>query len=224
MKKKILIADDEKRIRIMLTDFLESEGYKTIEASNGQEAVNFFYEDPNIHLIILDIMMPVIDGLKVCQMIRKVSDIPIIMLTAKNTELDELQGFQTGSDEYIKKPFNPMILIARVNAIIKRTYHEPYRIEKQCHLLLDHDSRSIILNGKKIELRQIEYKLLNYLMENEGHALSREQLLDSVWGYSYEGSDRTVDTHMNRLRNKLNQTDKYIHTVWGYGYKFEVTE
>jgi len=223
MKRKILIADDESRIRIMLRDFLAEEGYEVIEAEDGKIALDRFAEDPKIHLIILDVMMPFINGWEVCKTIRKTSKVPIIMLTAKNQDSDELQGFKSGTDEYVKKPFNPMVLMARVNAMIERVYGNNTLIQRGA-LTLDLDKRLFYLEDQKIELSQTEFSLLHYLVTNENSALSREQLLNQVWGLDYVGSDRTVDTHMNRLRAKFDDRYDYLHTVWGYGYKFEVIQ
>jgi DNA-binding response OmpR family regulator len=221
MKRKILIADDESRIRIMLRDFLEEEGYEVIEAKDGEEALEQFAQDPDIHLIILDVMMPYLNGWEVCKTIRKTSTVPIIMLTAKNQDSDELEGFKSGTDEYVKKPFNPIILMARVKAMIERIYGNNPIIRRGA-LILDLDQRTLCLDEKKIDLSQTEFKLLHYLILNENSAISREQLLDHVWGLDYKGSDRTVDTHMNRLRAKFGKDYAYLQTVWGYGYKFEV--
>lgn len=221
--EKILIADDELRIRIMLKDFLNNSGYSVIEAADGIEAIKKFEENPDIKLIILDIMMPRCNGWDVCKHIKKVSQTPIIMLTAKNTDQDELYGFNSGTDEYMKKPFNPLILLARIEKIMERTYGISKRVQKG-HYLIDSEKRTLFIDEQPIDLSQTEYKLLKYLISNESQALSREQLLNEIWGYEYDGSDRTVDTHMNRLRQKICKDYNYLHTVWGYGYKFEVTE
>ncbi|NQT58237.1 MAG: response regulator transcription factor [Bacteroidetes bacterium] len=222
MKKKILIADDESRMRILISDFLINEGYEVIEALNGREAVDKFVEDPSIHLVILDIMMPVLNGFDTCSQIRKISKVPILMLTAKNTENDELQGFRKGTDEYIKKPFSPSVLVARINALMLRIYGDSKKISKG-NLLINSDSHLVEINGASIDLSQTEFKLLLYLIENENRVLSRDQLLNYVWGYDYDGTERTVDTHMNRLRIKLKSSGNYLKTVRGFGYKFKVT-
>lgn len=222
MKKKILIADDEKRIRIMLVDFLEEEGYEVIEASDGLEALEIFAQNPEIHLILLDVMMPHMNGWEVCRTIRETSKVPIIMLTAKNQDRDELEGFHSGTDEYVRKPFNPLLLMARVNALIQRVYGDSTALTRGV-LTLDLKKRRMYIKDKLVDLSQTEFLLLHYLMVNEGSALSREQILNQVWGLDYVGSDRTVDTHMNRLRAKFSEEDQYLHTVWGYGYKFEVS-
>lgn len=223
MGKRILIADDESRMRILVSDFLKHEGYEIIEAKDGREALDLFIEEPSIHLVILDIMMPHMNGLEVCEEIRKVSHVPIIMLTAKTSERDELIGFNKGVDEYITKPFSPSILVARVNALIKRSYGEATFIEKG-RLFIDSEQHEVRVLDEVIELSQTEYKLLFFLMENDNKVLSRDQILNYVWGYDYCGTDRTVDTHMNRLRTKLKEAGIYVKTIRGYGYKFEVTE
>jgi DNA-binding response OmpR family regulator len=223
MKKKILIADDEIRMRILISDFLINEGYDIIEAADGKEALDKFVNEPTIHLVILDIMMPFLTGWEVCAHIRKISKVPVIMLTAKNAENDELYGFKKGTDEYIKKPFSPSILVARVNALIDRTYGDR-SILISGPLRIDTDKHIVKVHGDIIDLSTTEYKLLLYMIDNEGNVLSREQLITKVWGYDYDGTDRTVDTHMNRLRMKLKEYGNYIKTVRGYGYKFEVIE
>ncbi|WP_432666765.1 response regulator transcription factor [Wukongibacter baidiensis] len=224
MNKKILIADDETRMRILVSDFLSVEGYEVIEASNGKEAIDLFMEDSQIHLVILDVMMPHYNGWEVCQAIREVSEVPIIMLTAKNKEPDELNGFKSGADEYITKPFSPTIFVARVNALIKRTYGLKSGSEEviKGDLCIHLKQHKVTSTGNPVELSQTEYDLLLYMIQNESQVLSREQLLDQVWGYEYQGTDRTVDTHINRLRIKLKSCGCYIHTQRGYGYKFEV--
>lgn len=223
MGKKILMADDESRMRILVSDFLKHEGYEIIEAKDGLEALNLFLEDPTIHLVILDIMMPNMNGLEACKKIREVSQVPIIMLTAKSAERDELTGFNIGADEYITKPFSPSILVARVNALLKRSYSEVMVIERGV-LFIDQEQHEAKVRGEVVELSQTEYKLLCYLIDHENKVLSRDQILDSVWGYDYFGTDRTIDTHMNRLRVKLKDAGIYVKTIRGYGYKFEVTE
>ncbi|MFA9398080.1 MAG: response regulator transcription factor [Clostridiaceae bacterium] len=223
MKRKILIADDEMRMRILISDFLINEGYEVIEASDGKEALEKFFEDTTIHLVILDIMMPYYTGIEVCEEIKKISNVPIIMLTAKTTENDELYGFQKGTDEYIKKPFSPSILVARVNAIIKRTYGNIEKIDKG-NIAIDLETQIVKSNDETIDLSITEYKLLLYMIENEAIPLTREQLINNVWGYDYDGTDRTVDSHINRLRQKLKTSGEYVKTVRGYGYKFEVVK
>ena len=221
MKKKILIADDEMRMRILISDFLINEGYEIIEASDGKEALEKFTNEPTIHLVILDIMMPYLTGWEVCEEIRKISKVPIIMLTAKNAENDELFGFKKGTDEYIKKPFSPSILVARVNALMDRTYGDSNLLIKD-FLTIDTEKHIVKSQGDTIDLSITEYKLLLYMIDNENSVLSREQLISKVWGYDYDGTDRTVDTHINRLRIKLKESGDYVKTVRGYGYKFEV--
>lgn len=223
VKRKILIAEDEKRIRILLHDFLEDEGYEVLEAPDGEKALEIFSASPGeIHLVILDIMMPLLNGWEVCRAIRRISKVPVFMLTAKNQDDDELEGFQSGTDEYIRKPFNPMLLVARVNAMMERVYGDSACIQRGV-LVLDTEKRQLTVEGNSVELSRIEFNLLGYLIANERTPLSREQILNHVWGVDYQGSDRTVDTHMNRLRTKIGEKNDYINTVWGYGYKFEVT-
>lgn len=222
MKRKIMIADDETKIRIMLEDFLHAEGYDVVKAADGQDALALFASDPEIKLIILDVMMPFVNGWEVCKEIRTTSKVPIIMLTAKNQDRDELEGFRSGTDEYVKKPFNPMILMARVNAMIERVYGTSTTITRG-PITLDMDKRILLVNDTEVELSQTEFSLLEYMIQNENIALSREQILNQVWGLDYEGSDRTIDTNMKRLRSKIGDDIDCIHTVWGYGYKFEVS-
>jgi len=223
MKKKILVADDESRMRILISDFLKDAGYSIIKATDGAEAIDAFRRNPDLSLVILDIMMPHYNGWEVCEEIRSTSDIPIIMLTAKVAESDELQGFDKGADEYIKKPFSPSVLVARVNALIKRSYKD-ISIIKKGRLIIDTEKHILKCDDIKIDLSLTEYKLLMYLIESESVVLDRDSLLNNVWGYDYTGTDRTVDTHINRLRDKLNAASSYIKTVRGYGYKFEVTK
>ncbi len=223
MSYKILIADDEERLRILVSDFLKTNGHSVIEASNGEEAVNQFYEDPTIHLLILDVMMPLMDGFEVLDEIRKISQVPVIMLTAKNAEQDELKGFNTGADEYITKPFRPTILMARVKALLNRTYGSSEATIYGC-MIIDTEQHSLKVHDTSIQLSQTEFKLLTYMINNQGNVLSRDQILNNVWGFDYYGTARTVDTHMNRLRIKLKEAGNYIKTIRGYGYKFEVTQ
>ncbi|MBN2897258.1 MAG: response regulator transcription factor [Clostridia bacterium] len=221
MKKKILVVDDETRMRILLSDFLTAEGYEVIEASNGREAMNTFCSMPGIRLIILDVMMPELNGWQVCEEIRTISDVPILFLTAMSSENDEIKSFICGADEFIKKPFSPSVLVLRVNALIKRIYGEEDIIEKGM-LRIDRTCNMVWETHDLIELSQTEFKLLMYLIQNEHAVLSREQILDNVWGFQYDGTDRTVDTHMNRLRIKLKKSNHYIRTIRGIGYMFEV--
>ncbi|WDV45570.1 response regulator transcription factor [Clostridiaceae bacterium M8S5] len=223
MKRTILIAEDDTRMRILISDFLKNQGYSIIEAKHGCQAIEKF-KNNNIDLAILDIMMPYLNGFEVCKEIRKISDIPIVMLTAKNTEIDELNGFKNGSDEYITKPFSPTILVARINALIKRTYQiNEDDVIKKGALTVILKQHKVILNDEPIDLSQTEYNLLLYFIENESIVLTRNQLLNKIWGIDYQGTDRTVDTHINRLRIKFKDYQSYIQTVRGYGYKFEVT-
>jgi DNA-binding response OmpR family regulator len=216
---KILFADDEKNMQILVADFLEREGYDVLLAKNGEEAIQKFCDNPDVSLVILDIMMPVMDGLEVLEAIRERCSVPVIMLTAKSAESDELEGFQYGADEYISKPFSPMILVARVNALLRRSYR--FTEETEIGLLvLKPGSMEVFLNGRKLNLSRTEFNLLSYFVANRGITLTRDQLLDNVWGYGYQGTDRTVDTHINRLRAKLGQENEYIETVRGYGYRF----
>ena len=223
MSKKVLFAEDDKRMQILVDDFLSHEGYEVITVDNGKEALEKINELSDIKLVILDVMMPFLNGWQVCQQIRKSSQIPIIMLTAKNAEPDELQGFKKGADEYITKPFSPSIFVARVNALYSRTYSEEDNqqliINDLTVNLLEH---KVYCKSEKIELSQTEYNLLLFLLDNKGIVLSREKLLNNVWGFDYIGTDRTVDTHINRLRVKLRECGYYIQTVRGYGYKIEV--
>lgn len=221
MKGKILIADDEARIRILVRDFLEADGYTVITAKDGKEALAQFYRHQDCQLIILDVMMPFSDGFQVLEEIRPLTRVPVLMLTAKTSEIDELQGFHLGVDDYVRKPFSPTILVARINALFSRVYGSNQAFTKgRIHFQLD--QHQITVDGNPVNLSRTEFQLLHYLAENEGIVLSREQLLYKVWGYDYEGTERTVDTHLNRLRNKLEGTKEYIQTVRSIGYKFEV--
>jgi DNA-binding response OmpR family regulator len=220
--KKILVVDDELLIRKLVTDFLKKQGYSAIEADDGKKAMELFEREDNIDLIILDVMLPEYDGFTVCREIRKKSKVPIIMLTARGEEFDEVFGLDIGADEYISKPFSPNVLIARVNAVLRRTVVEDNKnIKKFKGLTIDHSAHQVSIDEAIVDLSPKEYELLTYLSENYGKALSREQILDKVWGYDYYGDLRTVDTHINRLRIKLNQKSDYIQTVRGYGYRFE---
>jgi two-component system response regulator ResD len=222
-EKKILVVDDEPLIRKLVTDFLKKQGYITIEANDGKKAMDLFFNEENIDLIILDVMLPEYDGFTVCREIRKKSKVPIIMLTARGEEFDEVFGLDIGADEYISKPFSPKILIARVNAVLRRAIiEEKDNDTKEFNgLTIDHSAHQVAIDGCIVDLSPKEYELLIYLAENYGKALSREQILDKVWGYDYYGDLRTVDTHINRLRIKLSEKSEYIQTVRGYGYRFE---
>ena len=222
---KILVVDDESRMRKLVRDFLERAGFQVLEAGDGMEALDLFYEDQGISLIILDVMMPKMDGWEVCREIRKESKVPIIMLTARGEERDEHNGFELGVDEYISKPFSPKILVARVNALLRRTSGLSMdqtiaaggiEIDKAAHI--------VKIDGNMIDLSFKEFELLTYFIENQGIALSREKILNNVWNYDYFGDARTIDTHVKKLRNKLGDKGEYIRTIWGMGYKFEVTK
>ena len=222
-KIKILVADDESRMRKLVKDFLVREGYEVLEAADGSEALDIFYEDNEISLLILDVMMPKIDGLEVCREIRSQSKVPIIMLTARSEERDELQGFDSGADEYISKPFSPKILVARVNALLRRS--NKLEAEEKLEaggIVLDKTSHTVTIDGQSIELSFKEFELLAYFMENRSVALSREKILNNVWNYDYFGDARTIDTHVKKLRSKIGEKGDYIKTIWGMGYKFEV--
>ncbi len=219
---KILVVDDESRMRKLVKDFLVKNNYEVLEAENGSQALDIFYEQKDIALIILDVMMPKMDGWEVCREIRQYSKVPVIMLTAKSDERDELQGFGLGVDEYITKPFSPKILVARVEAILRRTS----QIGKEETLeaggiVLDKAAHNVIIDGKFIDLSYKEFELLNYFMENRGIALSREKILNNVWNYDYFGDARTIDTHVKKLRSKMGEKGDFIKTIWGMGYKFE---
>lgn len=221
--KKILVVDDEPLIRKLVTDFLKKEGYSTIEAEDGRKALEIFSNEEDMDLVILDVMLPEYDGWTVCREIRKKSRIPIIMLTARGEEFDEIFGLDIGADEYIAKPFSPNILIARVNAVLRRVVSIENNSSKEFNgLTIDHNAHQVTIDGYTVDLSPKEYDLLIYLTENYGKALSREQILDKVWGYDYYGDLRTVDTHINRLRIKLDSKSNYVHTIRGYGYRFEV--
>lgn len=221
-KLKILVVDDESRMRKLLRDFLSMQGYEVLEAENGSVAVDLFFETQDIALVILDVMMPVMDGWQACREIRNYSKVPIIMLTAKGDERDELQGFQLGVDEYITKPFSPKILVARVEAILRRTNQtgETEALEYG-GIVLDKTAHVVTINGENVDLSFKEFELLTYFMENKGVALSRDKILNSVWNYDYFGDARTIDTHVKKLRSKMGSCGEMIKTVWGMGYKFE---
>lgn len=220
---KILVVDDESRMRKLVRDFLEREGYQVLEAGDGMEAMEIFYEDKDIALIILDVMMPRMDGWQTCREIRETSEIPVIMLTARSEERDELQGFSLGVDEYISKPFSPKILVARVEAILRRSNNlSTGEIRKAGGIELDIAAHEVRIDGKEITLSFKEFELLNYFVMNQGVALSREKILNNVWNYDYFGDARTIDTHVKKLRSKLGEKGEYIKTIWGMGYKFEV--
>ena len=222
---KILVVDDESRMRKLVKDFLTKKNFQVLEAGNGEEAMDIFYEEKDIALIILDVMMPKMDGWEVCREIRKNSKVPIIMLTARSDERDELLGFDLGVDEYISKPFSPKILVARVEAILRRTgQNNPEDVISAGGIVIDKAAHLATVDGKPMEISFKEFELLTYFLENQGIALSREKILNSVWNYDYFGDARTIDTHVKKLRSKMGDKGEYIKTVWGMGYKFEVDE
>lgn len=221
-KSKILVVDDESRMRKLVRDFLVKNNYEVVEAADGEEALDLFFEKNDIDLVILDVMMPKMDGWQVCREIRAYSKVPIIMLTAKSDERDELMGFELGVDEYISKPFSPKILVARVEAILRRTGQAAEMIVEAGGIRLDKQAHSVTVEGKPIDLSYKEFELLAYFMENKGIALSREKILNSVWNYDYFGDARTIDTHVKKLRSKMGDKGELIKTIWGMGYKFEV--
>ncbi len=220
---KILVVDDEARMRKLVKDFLVKSNYEVVEAEDGSQALDIFFEQKDIALIILDVMMPKMDGWEVCREVRQYSKVPIIMLTAKSDERDELQGFQLGVDEYISKPFSPKILVARVEAILRRTNQlEEEEILEAGGIVLNKSAHSVTIDGKDVELSYKEFELLTYFLENRGIALSREKILNNVWNYDYFGDARTIDTHVKKLRSKMGQKGDLIKTIWGMGYKLEV--
>ena len=221
-RKKILVVDDESRMRKLVRDFLVRSNFEVVEAENGEQAVEIFFEDKNIDLIVLDVMMPRMDGWQTCKQIREYSKVPIIMLTAKSDERDELQGFDLGVDEYITKPFSPKILVARIEAILRRTtvYNKTEKLI--CGSIeIDKVAHQVMIDGCLIDLSYKEFELLTYFVENKGIALSREKILNSVWNYDYFGDARTIDTHVKKLRSKMGKKGDMIKTIWGMGYKLE---
>lgn len=222
-KLKILVVDDESRMRKLVRDFLVKQNYEVLEAGDGEQALDVFFQEKDIALLILDVMMPKMDGWQVCREIRNYSKVPIIMLTAKGDERDELQGFELGVDEYITKPFSPKILVARVEAILRRAnLLVSEDVISAGGIELNKAAHQVQIDGKDIELSYKEFELLAYFMENQGIALSREKILNNVWNYDYFGDARTIDTHVKKLRNKLGDKGELIKTIWGMGYKFEV--
>lgn len=222
-KIKILVVDDETRMRKLVKDFLAKKDYIVLEAGNGEEALDMFYADKDISLILLDVMMPKMDGWEVCREIRKNSKVPIIMLTAKSEEKDELKGFELGVDEYITKPFSPKILTARVDAIVRRAYMlDSSETMNIGGIEIDKAAHIVRVDGEEVELSYKEFELLTYFFENKGIALSREKILNNVWNYDYFGDARTIDTHVKKLRKKLGEKGDLIRTIWGMGYKFDV--
>ena len=221
-KLKILVVDDEARMRKLVRDFLVKQDFEVLEAGDGEKAVELFYDNKDIALIILDVMMPKMDGWEVCREIRHYSQVPIIMLTAKSDEKDELLGFELGVDEYISKPFSPKILVARVEAILRRTNAIGEDKKEIGGIVLDQAAHEVTIDGKQVELSFKEFELLTYFIENQGIALSREWILNNVWDYDYFGDARTIDTHVKKLRSKLGEKGAYIKTIWGMGYKFDL--
>lgn len=221
---KVLMVDDEARMRKLVKDFLTIKGFHVVEAEDGEQAVDIFFQQKDISLIILDVMMPRMDGWEVCKSIRQYSQVPIIMLTARGEERDELQGFKLGVDEYISKPFSPKILVARVEAILRRSNVSATDAAEVGGIRVDKAAHEVTIDGEAIDLSYKEFELLTYFMENQGLALSREKILNNVWNYDYFGDARTIDTHVKKLRNKMGEKGNYIKTIWGMGYKFEVDE
>ena len=222
-KRKILVVDDESRMRKLVRDFLTKQGFEVLEAGDGEAALDIFYADKDIALLILDVMMPKMDGWQVCREIRSHSKVPIIMLTARGDARDELLGFELGVDEYISKPFSPKILVARVEAILRRTSQtDADGVLRAGGVEINKVSHIASIDGEPMELSYKEFELLAYFMENQGIALSREKILNSVWNYDYFGDARTIDTHVKKLRSKMGEKGEYIKTIWGMGYKFEV--
>lgn len=222
-KLKILVVDDEARMRKLVRDFLVKQDFEVLEAGDGEKAVELFYDNKDIALIILDVMMPKMDGWEVCKAIRQYSQVPIIMLTARGEERDELQGFNLGVDEYISKPFSPKILVARVEAILRRSNAIANNVVRVDGIEINKEAHQVKIDGAPIELSFKEFELLSYFVENQGIALSREKILNNVWNYDYFGDARTIDTHVKKLRSKMGAKGDYIKTIWGMGYKFEAT-
>ncbi len=222
MEHKILVVDDEKRMRTLVKDFLVRQNFTVLEAGNGEDAVDIFLENKDISLVILDVMMPKMDGWQVCREIRDYSKVPVIMLTARGAEQDELKGFELGVDEYISKPFSPKILVARVQAILRRSHQASEGILEIGGIELNRAAHEVLIDGKRIDLSFKEFELLTYFMEQKDIALSRERILNHVWDYDYFGDARTIDTHVKKLRSKMGERGNCIKTIWGMGYKFEV--
>lgn len=220
---RVLVADDESRMRRLVADFLRREGFTIVEAENGRQALDMFLEDPRIDLAILDVMMPGLDGWVVCREIKKRSRVPVIMLTARAEESDELFGFDIGADEYVTKPFSPLVLVARAKALMRRA-QSGGDLRRFGALEVDGARHTVTVSGERVQVSPKEFELLNYFIDNAGCALGREQILNSVWDYDYFGDARTVDTHVKRLRSKLGAAADYIQTVRGIGYRFEVDE
>lgn len=223
-KKRILVVDDEARMRKLVKDFLVKNNMDVVEAADGEEAITIFFQEKNFDLVILDVMMPKMDGWEVLKTIREYSQVPVIMLTAKGEEQDEMQGFAAGADDYVTKPFSPKLLVARIEAILRRNSSATSEVMHAGKIELDKSAHSVRVDGKEIDLSYKEFELLAYFIENQGIALSREKILNHVWNYDYFGDARTIDTHVKKLRSKLGDCQNYIHTIWGMGYKFEVEE
>lgn len=219
---KILVVDDEPRMRKLVKDFLTVKGFQVVEAEDGEQAIDIFFEEKDIALILLDVMMPKMDGWEVLKTIRQYSQIPILMLTARGEEQDELQGFKLGADEYISKPFSPKILVARVEAILRRSSQGSKDLIEIGGIRIDKAAHQVEIDGVPVDLSYKEFELMTYFAENQGIALSREKILNNVWNYDYFGDARTIDTHVKKLRSKLGEKGEYIKTIWGMGYKFEV--
>ena len=219
---KILVVDDEARMRKLVKDFLSVKGYKVVEAADGEEAISLFMEQKDIKLILLDVMMPKMDGFETLKLIRQYSDLPVIMLTARSEERDELQGFNLGVDEYITKPFSPKILVARVEAILRRSGQDREEKLTAGGIVIDKSAHQVSIDDTPIDLSYKEFELLSYFLENKGIALSREKILNHVWNYDYFGDARTIDTHVKKLRAKMGKKGEYIKTIWGMGYKFDI--
>lgn len=223
-KLKILVVDDESRMRKLVRDFLVKQDFEVLEAGDGEAALDLFYQEKNIALIILDVMMPKMNGWEVCREIRENSRVPIIMLTAKGDESDELLGFEMGVDEYISKPFSPKILVARVEAILRRSNKlADGQVLETGGITMDKTAHLVTIEGERMDLSYKEFELLSYFMENQGIALSREKILNHVWNYDYFGDARTIDTHVKKLRSKMGAKGDFIKTIWGMGYKFEAS-
>ena len=223
MANTILVVDDESRMRKLIKDFLAAKGYSILEAEDGEKAIEIFEQNKNkVNLILLDVMMPKLDGWSVLRKIRQESKVPVIMLTARGEEQDELFGFELGVDEYISKPFSPKILVARIEALLKRIQGDPKELKDYDGIVIDNEGRTVKVDGKPIELSLREYELLKYLLDNENVALSRDNILNNVWNYDYYGDSRTIDSHIKKIRHKLGKKGRYIQTIRGIGYKFEI--
>lgn len=224
-RRKILVVDDESRMRKLVKDFLVKSNYDVLEAEDGEQAVDLFFREKGISLVVLDVMMPLMDGWQVCKEIRAYSQVPIIMLTARGDEQDELQGFKLGVDEYISKPFSPKILVARIEAVLRRAQADTQEGRLSCGgILIDKAAHQVEIDGQPVELSYKEFELLTYFVENRGIALSREKILNNVWNYDYFGDARTIDTYVKKLRNKMGARGDMIKTIWGMGYKLEAEE